>query len=69
MHLMYCSMDSEFKRNNAALIAQEQEEEEQYASLKKHGIPCDGCSELFMFEQLEEVENDFNEVQHVCKDC
>lgn len=62
-------VDDAFMRRNATLLAQELEEENEYASLKKHGIPCDGCKELFMYEQLEAVENEFQELEHVCRDC
>lgn len=62
-------MDDEFKRRNAGLLAQELEEEEEEAYLRQNGIPCDGCQELFKFEHLDEVENEFEEVMHICKDC
>jgi len=62
-------VEQEFQRKNANALAEEEEKENKYASLKKHGIPCDGCGELFTYEQLDEVSDEFDDINHVCKDC
>ena len=61
--------DQKFARKNAIMLAQDIEKEEKYISLRKFGIPCDGCDELFMYDQLEKVEIDDVGTAHLCKDC
>ena len=68
MRYMDSPVDQEFIRINANIIAQEEEKEDRFKSLKKHGIPCDGCEELFMYEQLDTVDDD-GDIRHICKDC
>ena len=68
MIFMDSPQDDEFIARNTNLIAKEQEEEKKYESLKASGIPCDGCEELFMYEELT-MEDDDGFLVHLCKDC
>ena len=67
--MMDCPQDDEFMARNANLMAKEQEEEAIYESLKANGIPCDGCEELFEYDQLTTEELDDVGLVQLCKDC
>lgn len=66
---MESPQDDEFISRNANDIAKELDMERKYESLKKNGIPCDGCYELFLYEQLSSEECDDLGLVHLCKDC
>lgn len=68
MIFMDSPKDDEFISRNANLIAEELEKEEKYESLKANGIPCDGCEELFNYEELTMGDDD-GFLVHLCKDC
>ena len=69
MIMMEGPKEDEFMTRNANLMAKELDEEMRHESLKKNGIPCDGCEELFLYEQLTTEEMDDIGLVHLCKDC